>query len=419
VAHVRGALVVLLALRALALLGEPSLSDDMYRYVHEARASRLGLAVPFSTPPAEIVPPPDDGTTALVNHPEIPAAYPPTSQLFLLATVWPGDLLSAPRVFLRLAFLLCDALVVLLLFRRRAESPRAYLLYGLHPLPLLEVALSAHLDALGVALIVAAALFARPAFARGLLAGLAAGVKPVALLVLLALPLRRRALVVGAAGAALGVLVPTLPYLAVDAPLTRGLVEYGTRWEAQPTLYRALAAIFEPTFERRAAEDRWAHAHVSGRGLLIEEAGAPRLAIGDARPAQRPLLLDARVFARGLAFAVLLCALAFLVRVRDPSVRVALAFAALWLLAPTMHPWYLLWPLPFAALVPARGLLLWGATVPLAYEAAMRAAATGEWQESWWPRVIALALLALGTAADVVARRREAPSPTPHRAAAS
>lgn len=409
------ALGVLLALRLLGFAGAPVLSDDIHRYVHEGRASRVDLALPYAVAPSALdpPPPPDDGTSALVNHPEIPAAYPPLSQLFFLATVSAGDALSSPRVFLRLGLVLCDALVVVLLFARRRERPRAFLLYGLHPLPLLEVGLGAHLDALGVGLLAAGALLAAaPTWLRGALLGLAAGVKPIALLGLIALPLRRRALVVGAAGFVLGVLLPTLPYLAVDAPLGRGLVEYGTRWEAQPTLYAALDAVLAPPFAAREADGRWAHAHVHAGGVLVEEAGVPRLALFDARPVDRPLLLDARVFARGVALALLLAALAAVVRLRSPAARAAWAFAALWLLAPTMHPWYLLWLLPFAAWVPARGLLAWAAVTPLAYEAAIHFRVTGEWEEAWWPRAVGLLALTLGTALDVRRARREARAAT-------
>jgi hypothetical protein len=401
----------ILLVRVLGLFVTPELSDDLYRYVHEGRASRLGLAVPYATPPAEITPPPDDGITARVNHPEVPAAYPPTSQLFFLAVVAAGDLFGAPLGTLRFALLAVELCVVALLYRRRREHPRAFVLYGLHPLPLLEVAISAHLDALGVALVVAGAVGARPAILRGLLIGLAVGVKPIAALALLALPLRRHALWRGALGLALGIALPTLPYLIADAPLTRGLVEYGTRWEAQPTGYAIARELVSPAFDAREAEDRWTHAHLtfSPPGLLVEEAGEPRLSLGSARRAERPLLVDRRLVARGLMGAAFLIVLGLvLLRVRDPWARTAWAFAALWLASPTMHPWYLLWPLPFAALSQRRGILAWAAVAPLAYEAAMTAAATSEWREALWPRLLMLLALALGTALDRASARRPA-----------
>jgi hypothetical protein len=411
VVNTRHVLAALLALRLLSLFAAPTLSDDVYRYVHEGRASRLGLAVPYQTPPSQITPPPDDGTTAKVNHPEVPAAYPPASQLLLLLTVGLGDAFGAPRAGIRLALALCDALIVWLLWQRRRARPRAFLLYGLHPLPLLEACIGSHLDALGAALVVAAVLAVRRSIGRGLLVGLALGVKPTALLALIGGPLRRRAIVVACAGVFFGALLPTVPYLVVDAPLTRGLVEYSTRWEAQPTLYAIADGLLSDTFLRREQAGTWAHAHVTRTGVVVEEGGVTRLAIGSAKRVARPLLLDGRVFARGIALALLLAGLALCVRLRDPYARVAWAFTALWLVAPTMHPWYLLWCLPFAALANARGILLWGLAAPLAYEAAMAAAATGVWQESSWPRVVGLAALTTGTALDLVASRRSA-SPT-------
>src|SRR4051812_18349245 len=121
-----GALLAgLLVVRAAALFGGPTLSEDEHRYVHEGRAQRLGLAVPYAVPPADIVPPPDDGTSARVNHKDVPAAYPPGVELVLLALVAVGDAVGHPRAPLRAALALADALVLVALFRRRKTAPRA------------------------------------------------------------------------------------------------------------------------------------------------------------------------------------------------------------------------------------------------------------------------------------------------------
>ena len=44
-----------------------------------------------------------------------------------------------------------------------------------------------------------------------------------------------------------------------------------------------------------------------------------------------------------------------------------LALGGVLLLLPTLHPWYALWVLPFAALLPSRGWLLLAALLPLSY----------------------------------------------------
>lgn len=413
----RKLLVLVLLLRAVGLLAAPSLSDDIYRYVHEGRVSRLGLALPYAIAPAHITPPPDDGTSARVNHPEVPAAYPPTSQLFFLATVGLGDLLGHPAAPLRFLLALADALVVLLLYRRREQAPLAFVVYGLHPLPLLEAVMGSHIDALGVLLVSAALLCALPSLARGFLVGLALGVKPIALLALIGIRRRPRTLGLLFGGVLLGALLPTLPYLVERAPLMSGIVEYGTRWQAQPTLYAVVERAVAPPFLARHAEERYTHAHlaVAPFGLLVEEAGVPLFTLGDARPVERPLLVDQRLAARAVSGVLLLVVVAFLVvRVRSPERRVAYAFAALWLLAPTLHPWYLLWLLPFAALSSSWALLAWAASAPLVYETAMRAHGTGVWEESPWPRALMLTALGLGAIVDGARARREpsrAPAP--------
>jgi len=46
---------------------------------------------------------------------------------------------------------------------------------------------------------------------------------------------------------------------------------------------------------------------------------------------------------------------------------VSRALAGVVLLLPTLHPWYVLWVLPFAAVYLSRGWLVFAALVPLSY----------------------------------------------------
>lgn len=422
-------LLALLGLRAAALLAGlgPSLglSDDQFRYVHEGRAQRAGpslsaLAVPYETPPAALVPPPapDDGTSARVNHPDVPAAYPPGSELVLLATVAIGDAIGRPMAPLRAALIACDLFVLVALYRRRRALAHsrtgadAFVYYGAHPLPLLEIVIGAHLDGLGIAALLAGVLASQPAL-RGALIGLAAHAKPVAALGLVAIP--RRALLAALLGFSVAVFIPTIPYLLAGAPLTRGFVEYATRWRAAPFVYAALEAPLRPVFERRAAAGTYAHLHVTSHGVVLEEAGVPLVTIGD-REAQgravRPLLLDAGFFARLLAGALLASILVVIARFGRArrEAKVGWALAAFWLLAPTVHPWYLTWLVPFAALSSSRALLFFAGAAPLLYQPVFHATMAGTpgapgapgtpWSESAWPRVVVIAALLAGAWLD-------------------
>lgn len=402
-------LLALVALRAVAFFAGPSLSDDQFRYIHEGRAQRAGLAVPYQTPPARLAPPsPDDGTSARVNHPDVPAAYPPGSELVLLATVFVGDAVGRPLAALRAALVACDLLVLLALYRRRARAPQAFAHYGAHPLPLLEIVVGAHLDGLGVAALLAAVLSSSPAL-RGALIGLAAHAKPVAAVALVSV--HRKALAPALVGFVVAVTVPAVPYLLAGAPLSQGFVEYATRWRAAPFVYAAVEAPLRPVFERRAAAGRYAHLHITAGGVVVEESGAVVVAFGRdgaAARAARPILLDAGFFARLLAGALLAAVLFGIARFGRGSAeaRVGWALAAVWLLAPTVHPWYLTWLVPFAALSSSRALLFFSGAAPLLYAPVFSAHAHGgAWNETAWPRVLVLFALLFGAWLDLRAAR--------------
>lgn len=411
-------LLALVSLRAVALVASPTLSDDQYRYVHEGRAQRAGLAIPYQTPPSQVTPAPDDGTTARVNHPDICAAYPPGSELILWLTVSLGDALARPMLPLRALLVGADLLVLWLLFRRRAAAPLAFVLYGAHPLPLLEIVVGAHLDGLGVAALLAAMLTSRPML-QGALIGLAAHAKPVAVLALVSLPWRggKRVIAGVLLGFVIAIALPAIPYLIAGAPLSRGLVEYATRWRAAPLLYDAIEAPLRPAFQRRTAAGRYAHVHVTtsplaDAGLLIEDGGAPIVALGAAKESARPVLLDAAFFGRLLAGGLLAMVVWLIARGRrSPTEKVAWVLTALWLMAPTVHPWYLVWIVPFAALSSSRALLYFAGAAPLLYQPLFVFARTGGWHEAMWPRAVVLGALVVGAALD--ARRLSARVGTP------
>jgi hypothetical protein len=205
--------------------------------------------------------------------------------------------------------------------------PRAGWTWALLPLPALESAGSGHLEGIGVLLLVAAIVAPR---GRGALAWLGAMVKllPGVLLVLE----RPRAWI---GWAALTVAV-ALPIVRTD-----GFETYRTTWAYNGSVFPLAAA-----------------------------------ALGDAA---RPLL---QVLGAGIVAAVLSAS-------RDRA-RVALWFTGTFVvLSPTVHPWYVLWPLAAALLNRSRAWVVLGVTVPLAYVVlATYDPITSAWSESPWTRVV-------------------------------
>ena len=361
-----------LALRLLCLARDPGLSDDVQRYVWE------GALVAERTDPYGVAPS-EPGrarererwaeTYAAVNHPEVPAAYPPLALLTQGALVQAAGGADAPeraRLALRVAFALCDLLVcvpLVRLLRARGVTSVALIAWAWNPWVALEFAGSGHFDALGILCLVAAVALARRDFLAGLMVGLGTLTKLLPLA--LAPGLLRRAPRAAGLGLALGLLAPLALWLAWVGtwPAPRGLSEYAFRWESFSLVHRWSEALF-------------------ARFLAYDESGS-----------------DPRRLARALAGAAWLALLVLAWRRRFEPARVALlALAGFLVLTPTLHPWYVCWIVPFLAPFRARAAEWLAAVAPLLYWPLAAYRAGGAWVEPpWlWPAValpFAVALL--------------------------
>lgn len=343
-----------LGARALLLPLEPHFSDDVYRYLWDGWVQLAGLNPYLHAPADPALAELRTAWHALVNHPEVPTIYPPAAQavFFLLAAAGSSILL------LKLAWIACDlgtAWIVDRLARRResAAGPpageggrtagggsRALLLYLWCPLLVLEVAWSAHLEPLGLLPMVAAVLLLGSRAERwrgrehvaGALLGLGAAVKLAPAAGLPALARRHGA---PAATAGLGViLLFCLPYLSAGERLLEGLGVFADRWEFNPGLWWALAEV---------AGDRTAR--ILGAAAV---AGVALLAAGRRWSVERALFW---------------------------TIGTALV------LSPTLHPWYVLWILPFAALRRSVPWLVFTGLIFLAYWGRTAYLETGAWPQ--------------------------------------
>ncbi|MGY3622568.1 hypothetical protein [Bradyrhizobium sp. USDA 10063] len=142
-----------IALRICALLFDPLLSTDIYRYVWDGKVQAAGIN-PYRYVPA------DDALAFLRDgtiFPHINRAdtavtiYPPVAQFFFFIVTRIGEGVTT----MRLALLGCESVTVtliMLLLRRMNRPVTRVIAYLWHPLPLWEIANSGHVDALMVAL---------------------------------------------------------------------------------------------------------------------------------------------------------------------------------------------------------------------------------------------------------------------------
>jgi hypothetical protein len=231
-------------------------------------------------------------------------------------------------------FVLVDVGLVLLL-TCLASNPLRALVYAWSPLAVVEVAGSGHNDVLG-ALLLFLALFAfeKGRHTRTMLFLTASGLAKLlglalAPLFVRAVGLRRYAVIPVAA------LLVAAPYASAGGLAFRGLLEYGSRWRANDSLFH----------------------------LLFAATGS----------------LDVAKLA--VLFVLVFFVLVLVVRKTPPLTACFWTVSAVLLLAPTVHPWYLLWVLPFLTLFPSAAWMLLSVSVGLSYHAAYLARPGAPWEE--------------------------------------
>ena len=159
------------AFRLMLLAQPPLLSDDIYRYVWDGRVVNAGFN-PLSHVPAdpELAFLRDEAIYPLVDKKDYAVTiYPPMAQaVFALVTFLSGGLYA-----MKLAMLAFEALAVAAmwsLLRRLGKNPLLVVAYLWHPAPIWEIANNGHVDAVMMALLLAAFAWGAPQgwrFARG------------------------------------------------------------------------------------------------------------------------------------------------------------------------------------------------------------------------------------------------------------
>jgi hypothetical protein len=354
-------LAAALLFRLTLLPTEPSLSDDVYRYLWDGKVQLVGIN-PYLLPPAseELLSLRDELWTQ-INHKDVSTIYPPLSQiLFRLICS------ASPTVFaMKAIFTIFDCAIILLLaaiLRARNEDPRRLLLYAWNPLPVVEIAGSGHLDTFGVFLLLSAFYFLAHR-QRAAAAWTLAGAFMAKLLPILVLPIlwrdadsrwsvwkSRLPLIWFPVGAAVALLV----YADAGRGILAGLQVFLAKWRFNDAVFSLLyAAIKEP-------------------GLDPDDAA----------------LYDAKLLCGGLLVAIIVWAL---VRRPDPLRAAATILGANLLLSPVLHPWYMVWVLPFQVFFPVPAWLFLSGSVFLSYNAIAVYSATGAWVAYGWVKWIQFA----------------------------
>lgn len=334
-------LLVATLLRLTFLFTTPVLSDDIYRYIWDGRVQREGIS-PYRYPPqAPQLQHLRDPTYEGINNKDIPTIYPPLMQAaFAASTAYSETTMWMKGVFVLTDLVLIGVLAWLLV--AMGQNPLRALIYAWSPLVVVEVAGSGHNDVLALVLLLAAhAAIIRKQDALSIcfltLSGLAK-VLGLVLTPLVARSVRPWAWLV----LPLTCLLVTWPYRDAGIGAFRGLLAFGLRWRANDSLFH----------------------------LLYHATGS---------------LDTAKALAAG-AFAALVAIL--LLRKTPPLRGCYLAIGALILLGTTVHPWYVIWILPYLAFYPSPAWLLLTGTVVLSYHAPFLTPHGEPWEEQMFFKIL-------------------------------
>lgn len=348
--------LVAIAMRLALLPLTPELSDDVYRYLWDGHVQLSGYNPYVYAPQAAELERVRTAWHHLINNPSVPTIYPPLAQVAFAFLALPGSSVLAAKI-LWLACDLATAGVLAGIARDSARDERAVLLlYLWAPLLVVEVAWSAHLEPLGLLMMALAIRWAyrARAFASGAGLALATLTKfaPVAALPALTRRHGWRSLL----AFAVTVAVLYAPYASARDLLFTGLRTYGEHWWFMKGAFSLLEAV----------------------------AGDPERA-------------------RKLAGALVLGVIAWTtVRRFDLERALFWTLGAGMILTPTLHPWYVLWMLPIAALRGSRAWILLSGLAFIGYSGLTGYQETGEWAQTlparaalWVPFLVVLAADAL------------------------
>jgi hypothetical protein len=414
------------ALRLALVFGHPVFSDDVYRYAWDGRVVAAGLD-PYAHPPgASELAPFRDETFTRINNPDLRTIYPPLAELAFgaIASIRPS--VSAFQVAAALADLGIVILVMAIAGRygrsdRRAAS-LAGLAYGLNPLVCIETAMSGHLEPLAVLPVAAAvALLLRArepermtaaqriAAAVALAVGCCVKLLPMLLVAPVARRLRVATLLVPAALIGL--------YAALWSPdlgALRTLDTFARRWEGNAGGFAVIKAVSEKVIGAATGAERpdeMVHVRILDRPARALQGGFFSLhKDGDIDP-MRPGAFALEDLALAVAKLVVLAALAAVIvrmclRRADPLTAALWIFGAFVLLTPVLHPWYVLWILPWAVCRREWAWLAFGAALPLVYLPLDGWWGRGVWEEQAWIPIVEYGVLSASALACHLLRSR-------------
>ena len=261
-------------------------------------------------------------------------------------------------------------------------NPKRVVLYAFCPVSIIETSIGTHIDTIGVAFLVAGLLAAtyHQNFRASISIAWAAGIKIVPILVCIPLWLFRRKVSVLTV---VTISTITLLFFFHYDGGPRGLTSFAQRWRGNDGLFALIYGIGDSFWPNDGHPINIGRTLASLFGYLSgKTTGTPEHLIWP----------NELVFAltKLICGAILMGVLIRSIWTRQTTIRFWMnAMGTLLLVSPVVHPWYLLWVLPFVVLYEGKAVpilkdpfIVWSCTICLAYWPKVSYELTGIWSES-------------------------------------
>ena len=323
------------AFRLCLLTSAPTLSNDIYRYIWDGKILANGINPYEHAPSSPQLQYLQDKDFKKMDHRDIHTSYPPFAEAVFAAAYS----LSPHPDALKVIFLLFDLAIMALIFlilKSLKKNTMNIIIYAWSPLAVIEVSASGHLDPIAIFWLVLAVLFYY-------------NQKPLSCAFSLALASLSKFL--------------ALPFLFLCAKFT--------------TLKRCVFAIVFFCFF-------FIPFMAAGQGLY--KGALNYLSLWEFNGSIFPILLyltHSYLLTKIFIFIVLAAIFIYLLAKEDKFPRaVFIMLAALFMLSPSVHPWYLLWMLPFLCIYESPPWLVLTGTIVFSYSVLTGYFYCGTWKET-------------------------------------
>jgi len=336
------------------LLSPVPLSNDIYIYIWDGKVINNGINPYAYTPNSYQLSHLRDLNWEKILNKNVYSIYPPLSHLIFAIAYFLSPSIFTLKLF-SVLFNLTSIGVLTLIMKKLRLDTRYSVIYAWSPLVIIEFANSGHIDSLAVLFVLLSFLFLihkrKVLSSIALVLGVLSKFYPLLFAPLFLLRLGKKGVLIF-----VGVItIVYLPFIITGETTFGGLLYFLRSGQFNGSLFPLI---------------------LNGMGMVLDRN-------------------EALLISKIIIFVIFIGLLLYLTRQYLRSIKKEEKDILLWkysflliggflLISPTVHPWYLIWIIPFLCFFRSLGWILLTGTIIFARSIYINYEATGSWEETWW-----------------------------------